>query len=522
MEGFVHHMAFLHGPVDEPSMMILVLVVSVQDRLQIHTYEWDDSQGLPRLKHVTKRLLSPIQLVNPLFLIPLRLSPSFALVCEHKIAVFSDVRLGGYQTDEMDLFSGSGRDFNAAEDPGNSRGVPLYTAWARPHRHAGFSEKSHDGVYLCREDGLIRYVEFELNDPARPRFRTNTPLGHLRINANTAFTILQNQPSVEDIILVGGQMSNGGIYTVLARQDPCLRQVIPNWAPVIDFCSTKAEGNLYPTVFACTGRGRRHGAVTELQYGIQAQELSKYDSSDEWKQAWLLPANNGITLHGLFSSTTGSRLESLTIQFQEFIPSPSWTSFIDRDRPTICASRTRDGIYIQVTDLAVNVALEPADEDSKLVSLQREFGSFHATGASIAGNSSELAIIGMTSSKYLLLYSRLSIVNGRLESLNEMQLVLENEPTCVDIWPLKDASMIVVGTRADEILVFERRGAPFNLKIRHSFGKDSICESLMVIPTHPDRLNDCKIIAGLRSGLVLHMVFVTSGNGTYRIFYSST
>lgn len=67
-----------------------------------------------------------------------------------------------------------------------------------------------------------------------------------------------------------------------------------NWAPVLDFelvdLSTRGQGNgaKRDRVLACAGRGK-HGAITELRYGIQATAQTPVDYMPGVRRLFVLP-----------------------------------------------------------------------------------------------------------------------------------------------------------------------------------------------------------------------------------------
>lgn len=73
-----------------------------------------------------------------------------------------------------------------------------------------------------------------------------------------------------------------------------LEETVINWAPVIDFelvdLSARGQGNSAKRdrVFACAGRGK-HGAITELRYGVQATAQTPADYMAGVRRLFILP-----------------------------------------------------------------------------------------------------------------------------------------------------------------------------------------------------------------------------------------
>lgn len=87
----------------------------------------------------------------------------------------------------------------------------MITAWVRPTRHPRYADE-HDDIYLAMENGDIFFIEA---DKSNPRLvQTATKATHLDCTIDTAFAALDNGLDSHDILVVGGQMSSGGVYLV--------------------------------------------------------------------------------------------------------------------------------------------------------------------------------------------------------------------------------------------------------------------------------------------------------------------
>lgn len=524
-------MAFLQPPNDDPSLLILLLIVSVRGQLKRYTFQWDSAQNLQGMefhphKHPVDRYLT-----SPVLLIPLKISPGFALVCEQKLGVCGDVRINEFAQID-DLCDSEESVYEAADDPGSSLDVPLYTSWARPPRHAGFNARGEDTVYLCREDGLIRLVEFHIN--GRTVTDSNTPLGHLRVNVNTAFTVLDDDGDDDDdddgdgggddddssrskglaadVLLVGGNKSSGGLFVLQARKDATLQQSVPNWTPIRDLTVVPRRGYApgddvvsQTRIFTCSGWGRRHGSVCEIRYGIQALEIDRIGLEDSpYRHLWLLPDESSASVYVLASSAAGSDifcfnngdLEPVQLQTESAIP-----SFIDRERPTICAGRTRHGIFVQVTELSIKAISLPDPGHNNPQRLHEAFEGLSVANACIEGAQSSLLMTAQTASNHVLLHARLLEQNGSWSLLKSKPLVLEEEPTCIHIVHVEGCNIAFVGTRAGDLQLFEIIDE--NLKYHEVYRfeeEDGICEGVLVLSGSQDERLGCLVLCGLRSG----------------------
>ena len=70
----------------------------------------------------------------------------------------------------------------------------------------------HDSLYIAREDGLIRYVEIDQQDQLL--IKTTSKAGNLQRYIGTAFASLDVGMNSNDLLIAGGDTSNGGIYSV--------------------------------------------------------------------------------------------------------------------------------------------------------------------------------------------------------------------------------------------------------------------------------------------------------------------
>ena len=531
-------MDFLHPQGNDSSQIILLLIVSIRGRLRQHLYTWNESQiretadvGTPKTSS-----LGP-ELTNPLLLIPLKISPGFALVCEHKLGVCGDAVNDPkvFQIDE--LFDVEEQHFEAPDDPGNSLDFPLYTGWTRPIRHAGFTKGGRDTVYLCREDGLIRLVEFHLNGSMVTD--SNTPLGHLRANVNTAFTVLDHDVdiypggSAADALLVGGHMSDGGLFTLKAHKNVSLQQCMPNWTPTLDLASVSRESiGFTPSkksrIFACTGRGRRHGSICEVRRGIEAQELASFELDDLYGSIWLLPDSSSGTIHVLASAPQETNIISFAQGDLKASQGPTqqhWTSFLDSTHSTLCAARARNGIYIQITNCSIMAVLDCSAtamlrtdlEANRFKSLPRSTEDLSITNASIDGINSSILLTDWATTEHRLLHAQIVEERNGLALRRSPPVALKAEPTCAHIQHLQAITLIMLGTRAGEVLLYEAlesglysRGC---YKFKAGEEEETIYETMLALPKDSQRLSDCLIVCGLRSGSLLILKLTQRGQG---------
>lgn len=91
--------------------------------------------------------------------------------------------------------------------------LPLVTAWSRPHRHPQYAG-IHDDVYLAMENGDIYYLEITEMAPTLNLVHSSSKASRISCAIGSAFAVLDNGLGRNDMIVVGGEMSSGGIYLV--------------------------------------------------------------------------------------------------------------------------------------------------------------------------------------------------------------------------------------------------------------------------------------------------------------------
>ena len=522
-------MDFLQPPTSDQYLLTLLLIVSTRGQLKQHVYRWDSSRDLHEANIGVKVYGLNQELVSPLLLIPLRIPLAFALVCEYKLGVCGDASEYPHFEQVYDLSNDGEQSDEAADDPGNSLGVPLYTGWARPLRHAAFSKDGNDTVYLCREDGLVRFVEFQNRGSIMKD--ANTPLGHLRLNVNTAFTVLDHdvdifpRGSAADVLLVGGHMSNGGLFTFEAHQDAVLRQSIPNWTPTLDFAAASGESagpdiRLPARVYACTGRGRRHGSICEIRHGIAAQEEVSIDLEEVlYGHPWLLPDISNGTLYILASTPQGTSVipfteEGISANFD--IRAEHWTSFIDKDHPTICATRTSHDVYIQITDSSIRALPGSIQNADACKPLLENHENSSITCASIDSNSSSILFTKRVAAEHSLSYSRVLEQGDRLTLQRFEAVSFQDEPTCIHVQSMVGATIVLLGTRAGDLRLYEPLSPTLKYMGCYRFGTaedEDICETVVVLPKDLQRESTIKIICGLRSGALRVLDYTREDKG---------
>lgn len=306
MDGRILKMEFLYPPEDESNRIILLLIVARGHQSQLIWYDWNADMPLHQSQWKPNKMpLHPDEQL-PLLLIPLMKNTAFILVCEKRMVLIKDILTGDFHRFFHRLAAEQ-----EPQEPGISGRRPIWVQWARPMRSKRL-RPNEDNVLLCREDGIVQYMVI---DPGiEGMIDSNHNVGRLGVNINTSFATVDLGINTEDLLVAGGDESDGGLWDFAPRKvGPNQRGTIPNWTPINDFAVAKvpidrqnagipAAANNASTgqqrLFACCGRGK-HGAISELRYGMEAsKKISTVDLGDK--------LSNGVlgvwALHGFYGN----------------------------------------------------------------------------------------------------------------------------------------------------------------------------------------------------------------------------
>ena len=512
-------MEFLHPPIGDKDNVILLLVTSENNRTKIRRYEWDSSRhvstAVEREEH-RQRVANDQQL--PLLLIPLKMSTAFLLVFEDRIATYTGI-LTGHATPYVHVLD----HLEDPEEPGSSRAKPVFTQWARPRRHDTHSS-IQDNIYLCREDGVVRFLEISEEIPHM--IDSSHAAGHLETNVNTAFASLDCGDDFDDLLAAGGDMSDGGLWLFGPRLVPTrLASKITNWTPAIDMVALgissqppRPSGYVGPTIrrslsqkriFVPTGRGAIHGAATEVQLGIEASLLPvMYETEKGFDQMWVLPDPSGTSIHFLVSYPTRTKL--LSAYPADQMQDEDEETSLDTGAQTLAAGLTEDGVIIQVTASSIRAA-QPGNRNRGLViDLETEV----VLKANIMRSEKHgclLLIAVKVAEEVSLRWAKVRTDRDEvlIQSLGEPQ-ILSAEPSCLSLKELESEIVALVGSLAGSLQLYTRNGSSLRIACTHTFQGDfAICNSIALIYNAP-----CfRLVCGLRNGSVETILLVAPNDG---------
>ena len=413
IDGSILKMEFLHPPDGEPNQIILLLVVARNPRNRLVWYDWNADMPLHQAQmRPGKAPLHPDEEL-PLLLIPLMKNAAFILVCEKRIVLIKDILTGGFQRYFHHLAYEQ-----EPEEPGASQRRPIWVQWARPMRSKKL-RPNLDNIVLCREDGIVQYMV--INHDLKQMIDSNHNVGRLGVNINTSFATIDLGCHTDDLLIAGGDESDGGLWAFPPRQKyPNQRGILPNWTLINDFAVANVPierrqiagtadvvnngSRSQQRLFACSGRGN-HGAISEIRYGVEAsKKISSVSIGDNLEHGVL-----GIwALHGFYGDEEERRTEHLgdvtyvilshplrtyllrleLIQDPDPRPDPNYKDSKDGEKDvgllksvvrvigddnntldfyarTIAIGRTTRGLTIQITETSLRAMRLPRSSEAK-------------------------------------------------------------------------------------------------------------------------------------------------------------
>ena len=496
---------------------MLIVITRSNDKTYMHRYGWDCTTDLNTIKLEDTQPLNEAEEL-PLLLIPFENSPGFMLVFERLITVRGNILADWSSPRRQQQILQS----EPPEEPGNCQQRPLWTQWARPVRRKEWKPQG-EVIYLCREDGLVVWLELE---GERSSISLPHNIGRLGINVDTAFASLDNNGSYyirdgtlqsQDFLVAGGDMSEGGLFSLTPRHPAKRQQPIPNWAPVtsltvsngldfLDHYQDPTNLTARQRVFASVGKGSRQGGVCEFRYGIPALSSTKIPIKDLGSigilAMWIFVSNDKTTL--LLTDPERSYVLELDVdQFgsiKNVSDADSATEHhLDVGARTVAAGNTEKGHIIQITEQSIRVRTSTTRRP-----LVREIGEgMMITAASIEGFIPALLIAVRCDDQFSL----------RLLSWNELvldtkiQMSLSFEPSCVLLKVIGNRLYAFVGLLNGTLQIFRVDGGNLDFSFEYRFeGEFAVCDSIGLISKTKEITDEADnlLLCGLRNG-TLHI-----------------
>lgn len=530
MEGIILKMEFLHTPVDDQDHLVLLLVISTRNKTKIRCYEWDRSQGIseePKLKN--QPLHDDQQL--PLLLIPLTMETSFMLVFENLLVTYTEMLTGPATAYRHELGH-----FEDAEEPGSSRAKPVFTQWARTMRR-GDHVSAQDNIYLCREDGVVRFLEISAGFESM--IDSSHEAGRLKINANTAFASIHVAGQCADYLMAGGDQSDGGLWKFAPRgRLTSMMDTIRNWTPTIDLAAAHVlpaqtgtprgsgavdcqPGN-QKQLFTCTGRNSVHGALTELRRGIEASiQLEGYKAGQGVNRMWALNDHlgNGIRILLSYSThtdtfLTGSEIKSESSE-DDLMLDADEDGQLNLEAETLAAGTTGDGFIIQITPKTIRAIRTSDGQKGLAFGLDETQRIYKASVLRSAQGALLLVAVAKGRSAVMRI---ISIFTDKPEvRMQDMcwPWLLNGEPSLVSLQEMHGKLIALVGTLRGSLEIIAQNGTSLAKVAEHSFsGQFAICHSLATVEGQAE--NE-RIVCGLRNGTIQTLLLERADESDWKL-----
>lgn len=521
VDGFILKMEFLHPSQADEHHVILLLVVSKEQKTRLVRIEWDCRSSLSEINQKPGQVLPHPERL-PLLLIPLTYETAFALVCEDHIVVYKDI-LTGHAHGQLCLLE----HYEPPEQPGSSKRPPIWTQWARPMRPVERRHPNMDNIYLCREDGVVRYID--IRKDSDPMISSNYKAGILNANVGSAFATIDLGDESNDLLVAAGEMGDGGMWYFKPREPLDLVGTIRNWTPLKDLTNTRITlparisiDNEATTVtktgrlFACSGRGPRHGAIIEVRVGAEAVKLGPtIDLGDLAEKGidnmWALPDRSNIGIYLMIAHPTETEMILLPSANDEDLQVSSDIEELDLDVKTVAAGSTAEGFIIQVTEFSINATAQ----EHGILPFTSKLSNATITAAcflTIPMRTTVLLTVVQKDEGFYLHHGHFGSQNSQIAfaELGE-PILLRSEASAVSVQWVDDQLIAFVGTLAGTVQSYTADpGSSFAPYFEYSFGDEfAICDSLAMITTGKNTNTEAKhlLVCGLRNGIIQMLSF---------------
>lgn len=505
-------MEFLHSPEGDDEHVVLLLIVYKDEKPKLICYEWDSGKGLVTVQAKVNGRLHLADRDVPLLLIPLTKSTAFMLVSVQQITVYRGILTGQAKAYILPIYA-----HEPPEEPGRTTKPPVWTQWARPSRHDLHVQKQ-DNIYLCREDGVVHFLE--IMDNLEQMLECTHMVGMLGINVDTSFASIDLGSRGCDLLVAGGDFCDGGGWLFEPRRSAQKQFNLPNWTPLIDYAAVSVAKNSEckssrelqisnteqspPRFFASTGQGSRHGAVTEIRYGIEAPkeialELSQAGVIQLWALEFVLDSSYRAVMMIFLSYPTST----LVLMFDMEGNTHEDVIDIEFNARTIAVGTSKNGLIVQITDKSIT-AVQPYHKMKRIFNL-------HILAACIKTlEEQDIETVVLTAvreeEKVFLCFGCLGFDGQQIYyHLIGERIHLSSEPSAMSLEIIEGKLTTFVGTLTSKLQIYQADPeCGLSLALEYSFdGQVAICDSLSVLATNMlDSTDKCRILCGLRNGFI--------------------
>ncbi|KAJ5758040.1 uncharacterized protein N7511_006734 [Penicillium nucicola] len=514
--GDILFMEFLYPKAVDDDKIILLLIVHKESTTQALFYEWDGTRVEERLSpNITTISLSP-QDSLPTMIVPLAKESSFLLITTTSMAMYTPHSLNRPMR------------YPAIIPDSDASQIGLWTRWARPSRNWLYSQR-YDGIFLCREDGWIYYLEFGNEG----ELETQTSLGQLHCDVDTAFDVLDMGHEGGDFILAAGSHGDGGLFVQEARDHPRCVQRFLNWAPVTDAVVLPSYSQ-YPLktdqdqdrLFVCSSSSPSgNGGITELRYGVEAQvgvEIS-LDRFSNIRDMWAMANETTGEIYLMIADPMTSLLLHTTYNLEDGISAVEHGTALDPgDTFTLATGSTQSGIIVQVTAKAITLL----KTDDPLSTQSIPHNPSYAVTTATVDKANSLIIMTVEDSKGIYLHLS-KIVEDKEHPLDHLLNPISLQKTPISIlyqsWGM--TALIFLGTGDGDVLVYHvsngtlsvSQVASVSISVNVEDDISRAIDSLAIVRNSAGNENSLMLFCGLRSGILVPFDIEVNGFGLQKM-----
>ncbi|KAG8526476.1 uncharacterized protein KY384_008676 [Bacidia gigantensis] len=529
VDGIILNMEFLHPTKSDEEHAILLLVVSRDGRSRLMWYEWNIKIALrdAQINPSTYALAAENRL--PVLLIPLLSFNAFAIVGESCITIYKDLLKG-----IPDVFShrlALPDETKEVQDLPHSRNHPLWVQWARPMRSP--TEKAGENIYLCREDGVVHYIEFKCNRQSMLESSHNA--GKLGTTVNTSFAVIDFGLNTDDLIVAGSDSSAEGVWRFPARQTVEDLSTLTGWISLNDCTSTLVRQEPFQRsvadvvcpnarscsrLYASTGRAQG-GCVSELNHGLQAaRSVDLIDLKGVIDttslEVFILCALKEATL-ALISHPASSSLLLITDGADPELLQ-DLKGFI-LDSKTIVVKSISEGVVCQVTSRSISI-FDIQSATKVDIQWKHTFEGLdeEIIAACVEGNSRlcYLAIALRQGEDFILVV----FFSDMTHEMHSTHLELSARPTCLAMLDTGDSRILFIANDQGGLQAIRgsSNGSVLNLcKLGewHFKGLFEVCDTIVSVKSNRGKQASVFIFCGLRNGQI-HILDLEHSTGQFQ------
>lgn len=500
IEGDILFMEFLYPGSDRDKSITLLIIADQDGETCAITYTWQEDKDIMKIPPIDNKFKLHDRDMLPTMIVPLTKESSFLVVTTTSMAVYP--------------WDGKGRPKRYPLLAPNSdiSAASIWTQWARPSRNELYN-RTHDGIYLCREDGWIYLLEFGNEGD----LEMQTSLGQLHCDVDTAFDVLDMGHEGGDFILAAGSTGDGGLFVQEARAGPKCVQRFLNWAPTKDATmvlpeshSTRQGSIAHNRLFTCSEAHPKQGALYEFRWGTEAPLgiTVPLDDLSSIHDMWVIPHHGGGEFI-LLSDPISTLVLYTNMAVEEGITALEEDEMGFDSGQTLLAGETCSGVVVQVTEKAIHTfdshnidrkTVEPHQPDTYILAVALDSSTSTIVIISRHGDETSIYPVKVESTQ-----ETPSVKHGTHLNISEYQ------PVCLCTIDYENAAFVFMGCADGSIVIYSisgdkiARSSEAFISLRTESGTDlsTVVESIAAIENASSEGSKVFLLCGLRSGLLV-------------------